>query len=76
MTQSARKVGIAPINRKRLEVAGVDLDALRGQTKDTVARMRSVHVPGEAYEACRQAAYDLAYLERTDWRPEDVVRDD
>lgn len=65
MTAAASSLGLHPNNlRKR-----VDVD-LQGERQ----RSRPVPIAGHHFEAARQAAFDMAYLERRDWRADDVVR--
>ena len=65
---------------ERIERAGLasDLEALRAERaapdREAKTKWRSVHLPREAWERARQAAFDVAYLERQETRPEDVIR--
>ena len=53
---------------ERVETAALthDLAAVR-------QRFHTVRIPAAAWEAARQAAYDIAYAERRDVTPQDVV---
>jgi hypothetical protein len=75
--KAARAIGMAPNNlRKRLEVACVDLNAFRDQARaNGGGPVRSVRVRPDRFEALRQAAFDLAYLRRRDYGPEQVLEE-
>jgi hypothetical protein len=79
--RAAQILGIARNNLyDRLERAGLmhELETVRhaSRTPDNGrgAKWRPIHVPREAWEQAREAAFDIAYHQREETRPEDVVR--
>lgn len=69
-TAAAAAIGMSVTNlSKRLQAMSTEGDAHRAR-----GHVRNVAIPRAAYDAAREASFDLAYAERRDWRAEDVIR--
>jgi hypothetical protein len=73
---AARRVGMAPNNlRKRLESERVDVNEAREAARLRGDSIRGLRIKQRRHEELRQAAFDLSYIMRREYGPEEVIEE-